>query len=317
MTEVAEMCPAGVKAKLEWQGYKLIGASAGVKGCHWLKMKLLHDKSCYKERFYGIQSHRCLQMTPTVNICNCQCLFCWRFHGMQDYSSDKKEDPAELLDKLIIAQKEIVSGFGGDERCSKKMWNDARSPKHVAISLSGEPTLYPGLSDFIAECKRRGMTTFLVTNGTNPKAIERLEVLPTQLYVTLSAPNSEIFERLCLPRSPKLWDRLNETLALLPSLSTRKVIRHTLVKEWNLGWESEYAKLISKASPDFVEAKAYMFVGDSRNRLTISNMPGIEEIRTFADRLAAETSYKIKDEQADSRVVLLSNENYEQKIKSD
>jgi len=304
----------GSKAVLEWQGYKLIGPSIGAKGCHWLKTSLLHRKECYKAKFYGIQSHRCLQMTPTVNVCNCQCLFCWRFHGMKDYPNTEKEDPKVILDRLIEAQKEIVSGFGGDERCDRGMWNEAREPKHMAISLSGEPTMYPYLSDLIGEARRRGMTTFLVTNGTNPKALENLDVLPTQLYVTLSAPNQGIFERLCLPRSPRLWERLNETLELFNSLDTRKVVRHTLVKGWNLGWESEYAKLIMKANPNFIETKSYMFVGDSRNRMTIENMPGIEDIRTFADRISSETSYKIIDEHTDSRVVLLSNETCPRKI---
>lgn len=297
----------GSKAVLEWQGYKLVGASAGAKGCHWLREKLLSGKGCYKSQFYGIQSHRCLQMTPAVNICNCQCLFCWRFHGMTDYPSGKQEDPKELMDRLLDAQKEIVSGFGGDKRCERAMWLEAREPKHVAISLSGEPTLYPGLSGLIAECKRRGMTTFLVTNGTNPKALERLDTLPSQLYVTMAAPNKDVFEKLCLPRGQGLWEKFNETLSLFPSLDTRKVVRHTLVKGWNLGWEGEYAKLIAKAQPDFVEAKAYMFVGDSRNRLTIDNMPSIEDIRTFSGRLADLISYKVEDEHKDSRVVLMTN----------
>jgi len=304
------------KAILEKQGYKLVGASAGAKGCHWLSQKLLTGNGCYKSKFYGIESHRCLQMTPTVNICNCQCLFCWRFHGMRDYPNGEQDDPAELLDKLIAAQKEIVSGFGGDERCDRAMWQEAREPKHVAMSLSGEPTLYPGLSGLIAECKKRGMTTFLVTNGTNPAALERLECLPTQLYVTMAAPNREVFEKLCLPRGKGLWEKFNETLSLLPSLDTRKVIRHTLVKGWNLGWEDEYAKLISKAEPDFIEAKAYMFVGDSRNRMTIDNMPTIEDIRTFSDRLSGLTGYKVEDEHRDSRVVLLTKGTRERRITS-
>ncbi|MDH4123345.1 MAG: 4-demethylwyosine synthase TYW1 [Thermoplasmata archaeon] len=301
------MRSSGAEKKLEWQGYKLVGDSAGVKGCHWLKAKLLYGKPCYKEKFYGIESHRCMQMTPTLNICNCQCLFCWRFHGMKDYPSRDTMSPSEMLDKMISAQKEIVSGFKGDERCSKEKWLESREPKHVAISLSGEPTLYPNLSELIEECNKRGMTTFLVTNGTNPKAIAALDPLPTQLYVTIAAPNADVFEKLCLPRTPRLWERFNETIEILPSLDTRKVVRLTLVKGWNMGWELEYAKIISRASPDFIEAKAYMFVGDSRNRLTIENMPGHDEIKMFSDRLSAETSYEIKDEHPDSRVVLLSN----------
>lgn len=100
----------------------------------------------------------------------------------------------------------MVSGFGGDPRCSKEMWLEAREPKQVAISLSGEPTLYPMLGDFIELCKRRGMTTFLVTNGTTPEILEKLDPLPTQLYVTVAAPNEEVYKRICVPRIPDGWE---------------------------------------------------------------------------------------------------------------
>ncbi|HDM36274.1 MAG TPA: 4-demethylwyosine synthase TYW1, partial [Candidatus Syntrophoarchaeum butanivorans] len=32
---------------------------------------------CYKGRFYGVASHRCIQMTPTI-LCNQACIHCWR-----------------------------------------------------------------------------------------------------------------------------------------------------------------------------------------------------------------------------------------------
>ncbi|MFQ5986189.1 MAG: 4-demethylwyosine synthase TYW1, partial [Thermoplasmata archaeon] len=48
---------------LEKQGYKLIGSHSGVKLCHWTKQSLKHDRGCYKQHFYGIDSHRCMQMT--------------------------------------------------------------------------------------------------------------------------------------------------------------------------------------------------------------------------------------------------------------
>jgi len=38
------------------------------------------------------------------------------------------------------------------------------------------------------------MTAFLVTNGTNPEAIG--EVRPTQLYISLNAPNEETYRRV-------------------------------------------------------------------------------------------------------------------------
>jgi len=68
----------------------------------------------------------------------------------------------------------------------------------------------------------------------------------------------------------------------------------------------EYARLIDKAKPTYVEAKAYMHVGFSNLRLSFDHMPSHKEVCDFASRLAEEVGYKILDESADSRVVLLS-----------
>ncbi len=298
-----------LREHLERQQYRLVGETGAVKLCHWMRQKLIHGRPCYKEEFYGVHSHRCLQMTPVVNVCNFRCLFCWRFHGMTDFGASQRMDPEELLDKCIEEQRLLVSGFKGDERCSPELWEEARSPNQVAISLSGEPTLYPDLGEFIGVCKRRGMTTFLVTNGSVPKAIEDLPTMPTQLYVTVAAPNEEIFDRLCVPQFPRAWSNLMRTLEILPSLSTRTVIRHTLVNDWNMGWEDEYARLDELADPTFIEPKGYVFVGDSRTRMTVGNMPSHASVREFSSRLASRLSLRILREREDSRVVLVGNEN--------
>jgi tRNA wybutosine-synthesizing protein 1 len=293
------------KEHLERQQYRIIGGVGAVKLCHWMRQKLIYGRPCYKEEFYGIESHRCLQMTPAVNVCNFRCLFCWRYHGMTGFEGSGYPEPEQLLEKCLEEQKLLVSGFKGDLRCDPKLWEEARRPNQVAISLSGEPTLYPKLGEFIELCKRKGMTTFLVTNGSVPKVLEKLSPLPTQLYVTVAAPTKEVFERLCVPQFPRAWDNLMETLELLPSLSTRTVIRHTLVKDWNLGWEDEYAKLDSIAQPLFIEPKGYVFVGDSRTRMTADNMPSHSSVREFSKRLAERLSLEILREREDSRVVLV------------
>jgi len=292
---------------LEKQQYRVVGDTGAVKLCHWMRQRLIHGRPCYKEEFYGIPTHRCLQITPSVNICNFRCLFCWRFHGMTGFDQGRYPEPEELLNRCIEEQRILVSGFKGDERCDPRLWNEAREPSQVAISLSGEPTLYPLLGDFIELCQRRGMTTFLVTNGSVPKAIENLSTLPTQLYVTVAAPNQELFERLCVPQSSGAWDNLMRTLELLPSLSTRTVIRHTLVKDWNLGWEDEYARLDEIAQPWFIEPKGYVFVGDSRIRMTMDNMPPHSSVREFSARLAERLSLEVLADREDSRVVLVGD----------
>jgi tRNA wybutosine-synthesizing protein 1 len=219
-----------------------------------------------------------------------------------------------MLDELIEQQRKLVSGFKGDPRCSKQMWDECREPKQVAISLAGEPTMYPYLSDFIALCKRRGMTTFLVTNGTFPDVLERMDSLPTQLYVTVAAPNEELYKRLCVPRIEDGWERLMRTLELFPSLNTRTVIRHTLVKDWNLGWEKEYAKLDAIADPLYIEPKGYVFVGDSRRRMSMDNMPSIGDVLQFGEKVGIELGLSVVKKKDDSRVILLGEEGKETKI---
>ena len=104
------------------------------------------------------------------------------------------------------------------------------------------------------------------------------------------------------------------TLELLPSLDTRKVIRHTVVKGYNMLSPEKYANLDLIAEPDFIEVKAYMFVGYSRQRLSIENMPSHMEIKTFAAEIAEHTGYMYGGESSASRVVMLSNKRKPQKL---
>ncbi len=304
----------GKKEILRKHGYALTGEESGVKLCHWVREKLMYGDSCYKEDFYGIDCHRCLQMSPALDICNQSCLFCWRYQDHNDKDKIDFDDPKEIVQKSLKAQKELVSGFGGEERCSKKMWEETRNPNQVAISLAGEPTMYPRLGELIKEYETRGMTTFLVTNGTRPDILEKLDTLPTQLYVTLAAPNKNVFEKLCVPKTNDLWKKLNQSLEILSSLDTRTVVRHTLVDGWNIGWESEYAELLKKANPDFIEAKGYVFVGDSRRRMSIDNMPSHETVRGFAEKLSRLIEREVLQEKKRSRVVLLGDDNLNQKL---
>ena len=95
-------------------------------------------------------------------------------------------------------------------------------------------------------------------------------------------------------------------MELLPSLETRKVRRLTMVKRWNMKNHEGYAELIKKAEPNFVEVKAYEWVGESQRRLPKEAMPFMEDIRRFAGRISELTGYEIKGEQKPSGVVLLT-----------
>jgi tRNA wybutosine-synthesizing protein 1 len=297
-------------AQLEGQGYRLTGRHSAVKTCYWTRESLTRGRDCYKGRFYGIQSHRCVQMSPAIDSCNLTCRFCWRNQGWEnDETMTEYDDPENLLDRSIEAQRAILSGFKGDPSVPLVRWQEAQAPRHIAISLTGEPTLYPKLNRFLALCHERDITTFLVTNGTNPDALRALDPLPTQLYVSVTAPNPEIFRRLTLPSQPDAWDRLVESLEIVRGLRTRRVVRHTLVRGWNLGWEDRYAELDLIARPDFIEPKGYVYMGRSRRRLGTEHVPTHEEIGRFARRLADRSAYRVLDESPDSKVFLLGTTN--------
>jgi tRNA wybutosine-synthesizing protein 1 len=300
---------------LNRQHYAIIGKHSGVKLCHWMKQSLLFGRQCYKQTFYGISSHRCLQMTPAITHCTQMCLFCWRFQNFTEKELLDIDDPEYILEHAIEAQKKLITGFKGDPRCDQKKWKEANEPNMLACSLSGEPTLYPDLGEFFKLCHRKGITTFLVTNGTMPEAIEKLDTLPTQLFVSIVAPTQELYKKLCAPLIPNGWDKIQQTLALLPSLNTRTVIRHTLVHGWNMDEKhiEAYAKLDSVASPTFIEPKGYVFVGSSRNRLHFSNMPTHEQVKNFGQKLAEQIGYEQVMEKADSLVVLLTSQHKNKK----
>ena len=296
------------------QQYRLYNDHSAVKLCHWMKESMVRGRCCYKQDFYGISSHRCLQMTPAINECSHMCTFCWRVQE-HDFEIRDWAEPKEMLDALIEHQRKLITGFKGDSRVSKEMFEEAWNPNQVAISLAGEPITYPYLSDFIKECHRRNMTTFMVTNGTYPDRLMELDELPRQLYVTVAAPDKEIYQRICRPKDADCWDRLMKTLEILPSLETRTVIRHTLVKDINMGWIERYAELDRIADPDLIEPKGYVFVGGSRMRLSMANMPSFDEIREFSTELGKLVGMEVIKERADSRVILLGQPGMETDVR--
>lgn len=216
-------------------------------------------------------------------------------------------DPAEeIVQESLKAQTKILSGYNGHPKTNWKKFAEALTPKHVAISLAGEPTLYEHLGELIGVFHHKGFTTFLVSNGTIPSKLAELSEEPTQLYISVCAPNEEVFKRVCRPQVPNAWAKLNETLSMLPNFRCPTVTRMTLVKGHNMEHIDGYAELAERAEPTYIEAKAYMHVGFSGLRLDYKNMPSHKEVHDFARRLAEKTGYKIVDEAVESRVVLLS-----------
>ncbi len=159
-----------------------------------------------------------------------------------------REEIRLLMERELTTPEEIIQAH-----------DEAMNPNHAAISLDGEPLLYPLLSDFVKEFKNRNMTTFIVTNGTLPERIENLSVYPSQLYTTLPAPNEQIYKKICRPMIKNGWIKIMDSLNLIESLPCRTVIRLTAVKDVNIDdrYIDEYIKIVERANPSFFEIKGF------------------------------------------------------------
>ncbi len=305
-----------LRHRLEKQHYYLAGRHSGVKLCHWTKKDITGEGQCYKHKFYGIKSANCMQVSPALTWCTERCLFCWRSESYamgDDMSKIEHDAPDWLVREMIKGQQKLLSGYGGNPKVDRKVWENAQHPKHVAISLSGEPTLYKHLDEFLEVCHDLGMTTFLVTNGTNPDVLKNLKNLPTQLYLTVAGNTPKMHSAITRPFNPKqAWENLNKTLDVMATLDTRKVIRMTLVKGKNMENPEKYAEMFFRAKAHFLEAKGFVSVGDARNNYGYERMPDLNDILDFSKQIVEKSPehLEIIDFSKSSCAVLMAPQDY-------
>ena len=127
-------------------------------------------------------------MSPVVDQCNLACTYCWREPHM-DTLELTDQDPLELLYESACLTLPLLDSV--EHMAPREKFLEAQDPKHVAISLNGEPTLYTRLGEYMDLCHKHG-DTMLVTNGTPLKVLENLDTLPTQLYVSVDALNKRL-----------------------------------------------------------------------------------------------------------------------------
>jgi wyosine [tRNA(Phe)-imidazoG37] synthetase (radical SAM superfamily) len=385
--------------------YRIVGKNkhSSIKPCHWFEQKLMtgrNNRNCYKEIF-GIQSHKCLQNTPSLPFCNHQCVFCWRDIESASLGSEfnvEPDDPKFLIDEILRHHQDIVKNhlplrryldnyeimvdilyymlltdnkqydinslsnkihisknkieraitllknqkfvkpidetnrkfeLDDDIKCCIHSREDleilinreltrpedimnahaeAMNPSHAAISLDGEPLLYPLMSDFIQEFKNRKFTTFIVTNGTLPKRIEALNPLPSQLYITLPAPNEQLYKKVCRPMIKNGWEKILDSLGLIESLSGRTLVRLTAVKDLNIKehFIEAYAKIIESSNPNFFEIKGFTL--QAKALLIKDRLKSTKPLKNFFPEYDYLKKFALKFEEISGFPIIYKNE---------
>ncbi len=326
------MIPKKVRDILKKQHYGLVGKHSAVQICRWTKRSIRGEGVCYKEKFYGIKSHQCCQMTPAVVWCPNKCLHCWRAVELTlgDKLQGKIDSPKEIIEECIKVQKKLLEGFKilpetrkiTKSRADMKKWEEAQEPMQFAISLSGEPTVYPKIGELIKELTKRGKTTFLVTNGLYPEVLKKLEKenkLPTQLYISVNSTNKESYEKFHRSSKTDAWKKFNNSLEIFPLLrkKTRTIFRINLIKDLNIKEIGGYSRLIKKADPLFIEVKGFMSVGFARQRLGYEKMPRYEEMKEFCKKLVENLGgdFVILDSHERSRAFVIGRKKERRRLK--
>jgi len=300
---------------LKKQHYVVVGKHSAVQICRWTKNSLRGEGECYKHKFYGIKSWKCCEISPAAVWCDNHCLHCWRAtEATQGIKMGKKIDkPEDIIEGCIKGRKKLLAGFRSNKNLNKKRFEESNTPSHFAISLIGEPVLYPKIGEMVSLLRKQGSTTFIVSNGLHPdifKKLEKKKQLPTQLYVSLNSSNKEEYEAWHKSIHKDAWKKFNKSLDLLKEFTKkghRTVLRMTIARDKNIDDEhiKEFAELIKKSGVMFVEVKSYMPLGYARARMGYEKMLYPEEVLDFAKKLGKETGYLVIGKHLKSKIVLL------------
>lgn len=308
-------------AALTKQGYAIVGSHSGVKICRWTKSALRGRGSCYKYSLYGINSHQCMEATPSLS-CSNKCVFCWR-HGTNPVGTTWRwvvDAPDTIFEGIKENHYKKIRMMRGVPGVRAERYAEALRIRHCALSLVGEPIFYPHINELLAMLHGERISSFLVCNAQHPDQLAALKVV-TQLYVSIDASNRDSLRKIDRPLHRDFWERFLRCLDILREkrFRHRTVFRLTLVKGFNVEDEAEgYARLVERGLPCFVEVKGVTYCGtatSSNAGLTMSNVPFYWEVCDFVRALDARLrarglGYGIAAEHAHSCCVLLASDRF-------
>lgn len=260
-----------------------------------------------------------MESTPSMACAN-KCTFCWRLNSNPTATSWRWDidDPKEVVAGMIAGHQALVKNAKGMPGVTPKSFSEAMEPRHCALSLVGEPILYPKINEFLGLLHQHNISTFLVNNGQFPEQLEKLPPV-TQLYLSVDAPSREKMKELDRPAFPDFWDRFNESVQLCARRHERTVFRLTMIDGHNMASTDIplYVDIFSRGKPHFIELKALTpaFQGSSdksKTFLRITNVPSFSRVLGFAAELVAHLGgeYEISCTHEHSNCVLLAQRRF-------
>uniref|UniRef100_A0A8C9DG73 tRNA 4-demethylwyosine synthase (AdoMet-dependent) n=1 Tax=Prolemur simus TaxID=1328070 RepID=A0A8C9DG73_PROSS len=256
--------------------------------------------------------HRCMETTPSLACAN-KCVFCWRHHTNPVGTEWrwKMDQPEMILKEAIENHQNMIKQFKGVPGVQAGRFEEGMAVKHCALSLVGEPIMYPEINRFLKLLHHCKISSFLVTNAQFPMEIRNLKPV-TQLYVSVDASTKDSLKKIDRPLFKDFWQRFLDSLKALAAKQQRTVYRLTLVKAWNVDELQAYAQLVSLGNPDFIEVKGVTYCGESSaSSLTMANVPWHEEVVRFVRELAELIpDYEIACEHEHSNCLLIAHKKF-------
>jgi len=98
-----------------------------VELCHWTKKSFKNEGTCYKHKFYGISTHKCMEFSPAGMHCENRCVYCWRpmeFYDSLKMDERKVAEPKDIMSKLMEERRKLIVGILEiQDKINKKLKN--------------------------------------------------------------------------------------------------------------------------------------------------------------------------------------------------
>jgi tRNA wybutosine-synthesizing protein 1 len=133
------------------------------------------------------------------------------------------DPPEEIFNGAIESHKKMIKQLKGVPGVTPERLEQGLNPRHCALSLVGEPIMYPEINRLIDMMHKNHISTFMVTNAQFPEKITTLKPV-TQLYVSVDAATKQSLQKVDRPLFKDFWERF---LASLDALSLKVFVHNS------------------------------------------------------------------------------------------